>query len=157
MGGVMSDSASGFARVNWDEIPDNSKFPRPPRYVHPWSTDDGSDYQARDLDSALGLQEMSVVWVRIGPGQSGTHHRHATAEELHIVIEGSTQMMVDDEVLELRTRDSVVVRPENHRSFHNHTEDDCWVIVVGAPIDEFTADGVAAYLAANGYPPDTTT
>jgi mannose-6-phosphate isomerase-like protein (cupin superfamily) len=151
----MSDTTSGYARANWDEIPDNKKFPRPPGYQHPWPTDVAGDYHSRDLDGPLALQEMSVVWVRIGPGQNGTHHRHATAEELHLVIEGACQMMVDDEVLELRTRDSVVVRPEQMRSFFNNTDQDCWVIVIGAPIDEFTPDGVAAYLAANGYPADT--
>ena len=150
----MSATTQGYARANWDDIPDNKKFPRPPGYRHPWPTDEGADYHSRDLDGPLALQEMSVVWVRIGPGQSGTHHRHATAEELHLVIEGSCRMMVDDEVLELGPRDSVVVRPENWRSFHNHTDRDCWLIVIGAPIDEFTEQGIAAYLAANGYPPD---
>ena len=151
----MAVTSSGYARSNWDEIPDNKKFPRPPGYSHPWPTDVGSDYHSRDLDGPLALEEMSVVWVRIGPGQSGTHHRHATAEELHLVISGACQMMIDDEVLDLRERDSVVVRPERLRSFHNNTDEDCWVIVIGAPIDEFTSNGVAAYLAANGYPPDT--
>jgi uncharacterized cupin superfamily protein len=151
----MSTTTSGYARVNWDEIPNNSKFPRQPDYVHPWPTNDASDYNSRDLDGPLGLREMSVVWVRVGPGQTGTHHRHAAAEELHLVIEGACQMMVGDELLELRTRDSVVVRPELDRSFHNHTDKDCWLIVIGAPITEFTAEGIASYLAANGYPPDT--
>ena len=68
----MAVTASGFARANWDEIPDNPKFPRPPGYRHPWPTDVAADYHSRDLDGPLGLQEMSVVWVRIGPGQSGT-------------------------------------------------------------------------------------
>jgi mannose-6-phosphate isomerase-like protein (cupin superfamily) len=151
----MAVTASGYARVNWEEIPDNPKFPRPPGYRHPWPTDAGADYHSRDLDGPLGLQEMSVVWVRIGPGQSGTHHRHASAEELHLVISGACQMMIDDEILELRARDSVVVRPERYRSFNNDTDEECWVIVIGAPIDEFTPEGIASYLAANGYPPDT--
>ena len=64
-------------------------------------------------------------------------------------------MMIGDEVLELRMRDSVVVRPELDRSFHNHTDQDCWLIVIGAPITEFTPEGIASYLAVNGYPPDT--
>jgi uncharacterized cupin superfamily protein len=151
----MSTTASGYARVNWDEIPNNAKFPRQPDYVHPWPTNVSTDYNSRDLDGPLGLQEMSVVWVRIGPGQTGTHHRHVTAEEVHLVIAGACQMMVGDELLELRTRDSVVVRPELNRSFHNHTDQDCWLIVIGAPITEFTPEGIASYLAANGYPPDT--
>jgi mannose-6-phosphate isomerase-like protein (cupin superfamily) len=151
----MSSTSPRYARVNWDEIPDNPKFPRHAGYRHPWATNVASDYHSRDLDGPLGLREMSVVWVRMGPGQSGTHHRHATAEELHLVIAGACQMMIGDEVLELRTRDSVVVRPELDRSFHNHTDQDCWLIVIGAPITEFTIEGLSAYLAANGYPPDT--
>src|SRR5689334_15069058 len=66
-GRSMSTTTPGYARVNWDQIPDNGKFPRHAGYRHPWATDDGSDYQSRDLDGPLGLQEMSVVWVRIGP------------------------------------------------------------------------------------------
>jgi mannose-6-phosphate isomerase-like protein (cupin superfamily) len=152
----VSSTATGYARVNWDEIPDNRKFPRPPGYRHPWPSDVSADYHSRDLDGPLALQEMSVVWVCIGPGQSGTHHRHAKAEELHLVIEGACQMMVDDETLDLRTRDSVVVRPEQNRSFHNNSDSNCWLIVIGAPIDEFTTEGIASYLEANGYPPGFT-
>jgi hypothetical protein len=31
-----------------------------------------------------------------------------------------------------------------------------WLIVIGAPIDEFTEEGLPAYLEANGYPPGFT-
>ena len=69
------------------------------------------------------------------------------------MLSGTCQLRVGDEVLELGPRDSVVVDPEEWRSFHNPSDEDCWLIVIGAPIDEFTAEGVAAYLEANGYPP----
>src|ERR1700722_17415642 len=151
----MSTISGSATKANWDELADNGKFPRPPAYHHPWPSDDSSDYSARDLDATLGLEHMSVVLVRIGPGQSGTHHRHATAEEVLALIEGACRVIPDDEVIEARKLDTIRVPPEVYHSFHNHTDEPCWWVVIGAPVDEFRPEGIAAYLAVNGYPPDT--
>jgi quercetin dioxygenase-like cupin family protein len=113
------------------------------------------DVMSRDFDEALNCRHLSVVLLRMGPGQSGTHHRHAAAEELHFLIAGGCQVMVEDEVFEARRFDAILVPPESKHSLHNHTEDECWWLVVAAPPDEFRPEGFAAYLAANGYPEST--
>jgi mannose-6-phosphate isomerase-like protein (cupin superfamily) len=142
-----------YRRANWDELPDNPSFPRPPGYVHPWPSDRSSATTSRDLDVVLALEKMSVVFVRLGPGDSITHHRHAIAEELHVLLEGRCRMMIGDEVIEARRLDAIVVPPELDRSFLNDSDADAWWLVIGAPIDEFLPSGMAAYLAANGYEP----
>jgi mannose-6-phosphate isomerase-like protein (cupin superfamily) len=155
MVGAMMDEprAPHYRRANWDELPDNPSFPRPPGYAHPWPTDRSANTTARDLDAVMALEKMSVVFVRLGVGDSITHHRHATAEELHVLIEGSCSMRIGDEVIEARRLDAIVVPPELDRSFMNNSDADAWWIVIGAPIDEFLSSGIAAYLAANGYEP----
>lgn len=71
------------------------------------------------------------------------------------MLEGRCQMMIGDETLEARKYDAILVPPEHDRSYNNHTDQDCWLLVVGAPPGEFRPEGFAAYLAANGFPEDT--
>ncbi len=151
----MSDAREPYTRANWDELDDNPKSPRPPDYTHPWPTDDASGNVSRDFDGPLSCEHLSIAMLRMGPGRSSTHHRHAAAEEVHFLLEGRCQMMIDGEIIEARKFDAILVRPEQDRSFRNHTDEDCWWLVFAAPPDEFRADGFAAYLAANGFPTDT--
>jgi quercetin dioxygenase-like cupin family protein len=151
----MPDALLRYTRANWDELPDNPKAPRPPDYEHPWPTDQASDVTSRDFDGPLGFDHLSVVLLRLGPGQSGTHHRHASAEELHFLLEGRCEVMVEGEVFEARKFDAILVPPELTRSLHNHSDEDCWWLVVAAPPDEFRSEGFASYLAANDYPENT--
>lgn len=151
----MTSESAPYARANWDDLPNNPKAPRQPGYEHPWPTDDATNVASRDFDGPLGFQHLSVVLLRLGPGQSGTHHRHASAEELHFLLEGRCQVMVEDEVFEARKFDAVLVPPESNRSLYNHSDEDAWWLVVAAPPDEFRPEGFASYLAANGYPENT--
>lgn len=151
----MPTATFPYTRANWDDLPNNPKAPRQPDYKHPWPTDEARDVTSRDFDEALQAQHLSIVLLRLGPGQSGTHHRHASAEELHFLLEGRCQVMVEDEVFEARKFDAVLVPPESNRSLHNHTDEDCWWLVVAAPPDEFRPEGFTSYLVANGYPENT--
>src|SRR5262245_25634826 len=103
----MPSATHPYSRANWDDLPNNPKSPRQPDYAHPWPTDDATDVMSRDFDEALNCQHLSMVLLRMGPGQSGTHHRHATAEELHFLIDGRCQVMVEDEVFEARRFDAI--------------------------------------------------
>jgi uncharacterized cupin superfamily protein len=84
---------------------------------------------AKQLESgALGAR----LW-RLAPGQASTRHRHATEEELYLVLEGIGRMRVDDELLTLERLSSVLVTPDSVRQIFNDGESDALWLVVGAP------------------------
>jgi mannose-6-phosphate isomerase-like protein (cupin superfamily) len=133
--------------VHWDDLADFVKVPRPKGYVHPFATDE--PYASRVYDDAAGVEHLSFVIARMPPGSSGTHHRHVEAEEVHYVMHGRCVMAIGDEHVELRQHDAVRVPPEVRRSMHNPGPDDCWMLVIGAPLTEFTEEMLPAYFAAN--------
>jgi mannose-6-phosphate isomerase-like protein (cupin superfamily) len=138
-----------WSKVSWDDLPDNAKVPRQRTYRHPWPTD--VPYVSRDYDERLGCEHIAFCIDRVGPGQSGQHHRHATAEEVHVLLKGEGQMMIGNTIVEARPYDAIRVPPGVYRSFNNLGSSDAWWLVIGAPVDEFRESGLVSYFAANGY------
>jgi mannose-6-phosphate isomerase-like protein (cupin superfamily) len=136
-------------QVAWDDLPDNARHAPPDGYRHPWATFE--PYRSRDYDGHLGHARQSFVANRMEPGQSGQHHRHAAAEEVHYLLYGACRMRVGDTVLDVRAHEAVRVAPELFRSFSNESGAPCAWLVIGAPVDEFVEPGFVAYLAANDW------
>lgn len=142
-------SHAKYTKVGWDELPSNVPVERPAHYQHPWPSNTG--YDSRDYDPRLGCEHVAFCIDRIAPGQSGMHHRHAEAEEIHVLIEGTCQMMIGDEIIEVKELEAVRVPPEVRRSFYNNTDDDAVWLVIGAPMDEFLEEDLKSFREANGY------
>lgn len=70
------------------------------------------------------------VW-EFGAGQSNRRHRQREQEELYVVLEGSFEMVVDQETFEIEAGDFVVVAPESWRQLTALEEST--LFVVGAP------------------------
>jgi mannose-6-phosphate isomerase-like protein (cupin superfamily) len=136
-------------RVGWDDLPDGAKVARPDGYVHPWATD--APYAARVFDEAIGVRHLSFVMDRMPPGSSGQHHRHVEAEEVHVVMRGRCEMRIDDELVTLEEHDAVRVPARAYRSMHNPGPEECWMLVVGAPLDEFTEAALDQFIAVNDW------
>ena len=76
------------------------------------------DLELRFGRSALGIKGGGVSYQQRGPNLGGaTGHRHQTQEEVYIVIAGSGQAKLDDEVLELSQWDVIRVPPTVARAF----------------------------------------
>ncbi|MBK5219687.1 MAG: cupin domain-containing protein [Thermoleophilia bacterium] len=88
------------------------------------NTDLGKQLEA----SALGAR----LW-RLEPGQASTKHRHATQEELYVLLEGEGRVRIDGESLTLAPLDALLVGPESVRQLFNDGEADQLWLVVGAP------------------------
>ena len=99
-------------------------FWRPSNQMRVENTDLGKQLEA----SALGAR----LW-RLAPGQASTKHRHATQEELYLLLEGSGRVRIDEEPLTLEPLDSLMVEPSSVRQLFNDTEADQLWLVVGAP------------------------
>jgi mannose-6-phosphate isomerase-like protein (cupin superfamily) len=70
--------------------------------------------------SALGgSEQVGVSRFRYAPGTSAPYgHRHEVQEEVYVVVSGSGQMKVGDEVFDLKPWDVVHVAPGATRAIH---------------------------------------
>jgi quinol monooxygenase YgiN/mannose-6-phosphate isomerase-like protein (cupin superfamily) len=72
--------------------------------------------EARYVREQLGARQIGLTHYRLRPGRSqGWAHRHAVAEEIYVVLNGSGSIGVDEERLELRPLDAVRVAPGSAR------------------------------------------
>lgn len=145
-GNVAHEAQGGFRSASWADLPDLAVPERSPGYVHPWPNDQPGT--ARDYEP-LGSETISFVIVRYRPGESGQHHRHASVDEICVLMEGRCQIRIDDAVIEATKHDAFLVPAPSMRSMHNDSNEDCWWIVMAAPIDEFLEPGMVSYKRAN--------
>jgi uncharacterized cupin superfamily protein len=74
--------------------------------------------EARFAREDLGVSQVSVSYERLGPGfKQPFGHRHGNDEELYVVVGGSGQMKLGDELVDVGRWDAVRVSPETFRSF----------------------------------------
>jgi mannose-6-phosphate isomerase-like protein (cupin superfamily) len=76
------------------------------------------DVSARFAARELGLSRSAVSLQRLAAGATQPFgHRHKQQEELYIVLEGSGQVKLDDDVVDVRAWDAIRVAPEVTRAF----------------------------------------
>jgi mannose-6-phosphate isomerase-like protein (cupin superfamily) len=69
--------------------------------------------------SSLATDHLGISRIQYAPdGRSPKGHRHREQEEVYLVIGGSGQVKLDDEVRELKQWDVVRVAPVTFRGFH---------------------------------------
>jgi uncharacterized cupin superfamily protein len=74
--------------------------------------------EARFPREDLGAEQTGMNFLVIKPGQREAFaHRHRTAEEIYVVIDGTGWVKLDDELVELAPLDAVRVSPGVARSF----------------------------------------
>lgn len=88
-----------------------------------------------DLAKQLEATQLNARLWRIAPGQASTRHRHRSQEELYVLLEGTGRVRVEEEVLTLEPRASLVVDPDTVRQLFNDTDADQLWLVMGAPTE----------------------
>jgi mannose-6-phosphate isomerase-like protein (cupin superfamily) len=74
--------------------------------------------EARFPRADLGAEQTGMNYLVVKPGQREAFaHRHHTAEEIYVVLSGSGQVKLDDELVELAPFDAVRVSPGVTRAF----------------------------------------
>jgi uncharacterized cupin superfamily protein len=86
-----------------------------------------------DVTKQLGADTLGARFWRIEPGQASTRHRHRQTVELYLLIEGTGKLRIDDELVELKPMDSVLIEPGSLRQPFNDTDTDQLWFIVGAP------------------------
>jgi uncharacterized cupin superfamily protein len=78
-----------------------------------------SDIQeARFPRDELGAEQTGFNYLIVKPGRREAFaHRHRTAEEIYVVLGGSGQVKLDEELVELAPLDAVRVSPGTTRAF----------------------------------------
>ena len=78
----------------------------------------GERWEARVARTALEAEQTGVTHFRLRPGKrSPFTHRHRHAEEIYVILSGSGQIKLDDELTEVRPLDAIRVAPEVARAF----------------------------------------
>jgi uncharacterized cupin superfamily protein len=89
--------------------------------------------EARMARVALGLENSGVSYQRIAPSfRVPFGHKHKNQEEIYVLVNGSAQIKLDDEVVDLKPFDAVRVPKDTMRSFEAGPEG-AEFIAIGAP------------------------
>ena len=97
------------------------------------------------LTYALGAEKAAFTWRRMpqhtgGKGSYG--HAHKTQEELYLILSGTLQFKLDDEVIDAPPRSAVRVAPEIVRSVWNEGPDDVELVIASVRIEDAREDTV---------------
>jgi mannose-6-phosphate isomerase-like protein (cupin superfamily) len=99
--------------------------------------------EMRMTTSEVGAQQVALTYRRM-PAQTGGKgsygHAHRTQEELYLVLSGTLQFKLDDDVLEVPGRSVVRVAPEVVRSVWNEGPEDAELVIASVRIDDPDAD-----------------
>lgn len=96
-----------FTKTRLTEVEDQA-----PKHGH------GEIQQARFANADLETEGTGISYQRFEPGRRQAFgHRHAQAEEIYVVLAGSGRVKLDDEIVELESRDAIRVAPAVMRAF----------------------------------------
>lgn len=98
----------------------------------------------------LELHGVAIGIIRLPPNEGYTFtHRHRKQEEVYIVIEGSGQVLIDTDLVELSKGDAVRVSPEARRAL-KADEEGLLVICAGGVTDGYPENPNSRYLIDDG-------
>ncbi len=104
---MSNDTAATYALVDLRELPDSAS-----------DGGFGDTLEARFAREALGGEGIGLSLQRIKPGvRAPFGHRHATDEEVYVVVAGSGRAAVEGTVIELRPWSALRVPAGSARSF----------------------------------------
>ena len=78
----------------------------------------GDRWEARVARAPLGAQQTGLTHFRLHPGKrSPFSHRHAEAEEIYVILNGSGTIKLDDELINVDEGDAIRIAPHVARAF----------------------------------------
>jgi uncharacterized cupin superfamily protein len=91
--------------------------------------------EARFARADLGAEQTGLNFLTVKPGQREAFaHRHRSAEEIYLVLGGSGQVKLDEELVDLAPFDAVRVSPGTTRSFEAG-DDGLEVLIFGPHVE----------------------
>jgi quercetin dioxygenase-like cupin family protein len=108
------------------------------------------------LRRMLGVTSFGLNQILLRPGQRGRIHRHASQEEVYLVLAGTLTLLVEGEERELRQGELVRVAPAVRRQLVNRQPgEDLLVLALGGAGEHVGRDGEAfeSWEQETGAPP----
>jgi uncharacterized cupin superfamily protein len=107
------------------------------------------------LRKELGLESFGLNLLLLEPGQRGRIHRHATQEEVYIVLAGTLSLWVEGTEKRLGQGELARVGPEVRRQLANRGDEDVLLIALGGAGEHIGRDGEAfeSWDQQTGAPP----
>ncbi len=91
----------------------------------------------------LEAEQAALTWRRM-PAQTGSRgsygHSHKTQEEVYLVLSGTLQFKLDDEMIEAGPGTAIRCKPECVRGVWNEGPDDAEVVIASPKVDDPRAD-----------------
>lgn len=103
--------------------------------------DSGERFQT--LRRELGVTTFGMNLITLSPGQRGRVHLHAHQEEVFIVLEGTLDLVTEDETHELPDGACVRVAPNLRRQLVNRGPDRLVLLALGSANEHQGRDGTA--------------
>jgi mannose-6-phosphate isomerase-like protein (cupin superfamily) len=92
---------------------------------------------------AVGAEQVALTYRRM-PAQTGGKgsygHHHKTQEELYLVLSGTLQFKLNDEVIDVPARSAIRIAPEVVRSVWNEGPEDAELVIASVRIDDPRGD-----------------
>jgi mannose-6-phosphate isomerase-like protein (cupin superfamily) len=91
----------------------------------------------------VDAEQAALTWRRMPPrtgGKGAYGHRHKTQEEIYLVVSGTLQFKLEDDVIDVPAGTVVRVAPEVARSVWNEGPDDVELVIVAKKIDDPRGD-----------------
>lgn len=111
--------------------------------AHDWMAEYPGYGQLLTYTEALGAEQVAITLRRMpaGTGGKGSYgHRHKLQEEIILVIDGTLQVKVDDDELELEAGTALRLAPEALRSVHNDGPGEATLVITSVKIDDPIGD-----------------
>jgi len=87
----------------------------------------------------IDAEQAALTWRRMPPktgGKGSYGHRHKTQEEIYLVVSGTLQFKLDDEVIDVPAGTVVRVAPQVARSVWNEGPDDVQLVIAAMKIED---------------------
>lgn len=124
---------SEYSKISWDEAQGGRVGPLPADHVFP------SDVALTLKPYTIPLQTeyVALSLCHIAPGESSEMERTKVAEEVYYIAQGRIRFRIGKKDVEAKQHDAVRVPAHVVRALYNDSSEDCWLLVMAAPIDEF--------------------
>jgi uncharacterized cupin superfamily protein len=94
--------------------------------------------EMRSYTRALGCDQVAVTLRRMPPGSGGKGsygHRHPDQDEVYLVVKGTVEFKLGDEVVQAGPATAVRVGGDVFRSVHNDGPDEAELVIVSTQDD----------------------
>jgi mannose-6-phosphate isomerase-like protein (cupin superfamily) len=99
--------------------------------------------EMRMITYDVGADQVALTFRRMPPetgGKGSYGHRHKTQEELYLVLSGTLQFKLGDDVLDVPGGTAVRIAPEVVRSVWNEGPEDVELVIASVKIDDPRGD-----------------